>query len=84
MITEKQIKTIFKQLHDDLSDIYYDGTMGLTKEEFDQQHGMMWGIMEEELIAEGYLTIPEPPRDLAAEMTNLEQRVKMLERGKTR
>ena len=76
MPTEKEIKNTHKQLHDDLSEIYYDGTMGLTKEEFDIQHGMIWDTMRDELVAAGHLTIPEPPRDLAAEIDELKAKLK--------
>lgn len=78
-MTEKQIIAEYKRLHDDLSKIYYDGTMGLTKEEFDAQHGLIWASMEAELIAEGYIILPEPPKDLAAEVTALEARIIKLE-----
>ena len=68
MTTEKQIKAEYKELHDLLSESYYN-FHNISKEEFDGQHGVIWKNMEDELIAEGYLTIPEPPRDLAAEVT---------------
>lgn len=61
MLTEIQIKAKYKKLHDDLSEAYYSGESGLTKEEFDQQHGKVWSDMEAELIAGGFLTPPEPP-----------------------
>lgn len=72
-MTEKQIKAEYKRLHDDLSKIYYDGIMGITKEEFDAQHGMIWDGLEAQLIAEGYLPPPRPRRDLAAEIDALRQ-----------
>lgn len=71
MLTEKEIKNTHKQLHDELSEIYYDGTMGMSKEEFDTLHGQIWETMKEDLITEGHLTISEPPRDLLAEITVL-------------
>ncbi len=79
MPTENQIKTNYKKLHDDLSDIYYDGTMGITKTDFDAQHGLIWDSMRDELIAAGHLTLPEPPRDLAAEVDTLKAAVIALE-----
>ena len=80
MQTEKEIKTNFKKLHDDLSDIYYDGTMGMSKEEFDNQHGMIWDTMRDELIAGGFITVPPPPRDLKAEIDELKIKVDALEK----
>lgn len=71
MPTEAEIKAKYKNLHDDLSKSYYGGTSGLTKEEFDAQHGQIWADMEAELIAGGYLTLPEPVRDLAKELDTL-------------
>jgi len=61
MPTEAEIKAKYKVQHDTLSASYYAGTSGLTKEEFDFQHGKIWSDMEAELIAEGYLTSPSPP-----------------------
>jgi len=79
MLTEIEIKAKYKKLHDDLSDAYYGGTSGLTKEEFDLQHGKVWNDMEAELIAEGYLTPPTPSRNLEAEIDALNIRLKALE-----
>jgi len=59
MPTEQEIKANYKQLHDVLSESYYDGTSGLTKEEFDFQHGQIWNDMEALLIVEGYITPSE-------------------------
>ena len=69
-MTAKEIRTKYKDLHDNLSDTYYK-KHELTKEEFDIRHGQIWGDMEAELIAGGYLTLPEPERDLAAEIDDL-------------
>lgn len=80
MPIEAEIKAKYKKLHDDLSDAYYGGTSGLTKEEFDIQHGKIWGDMETELIAEGFMLPLEPARDLPAEMDDLKARVEKLER----
>jgi len=60
-MTAEEIRYKHKALHDELSDAFYAGTSGLTKEEFDLQHGRIWADMEAELIAEGYLTPPAPP-----------------------
>lgn len=57
-MTEAEIRAYWKDLHDTLSADYYDGTSGLSKEEFDTQHGQIWADMEAELIAEGY---KQPP-----------------------
>ena len=78
MPTEKEIKDIHKQLHDDLADIYYgqEPKGQLTKEEFDALHGQIWNTMRDDLIAEGHLTIPEPPRDLVAEIDELKAKLK--------
>ena len=80
MLTEKEIRDTYLSLHNDLSEIYYDGTMGLTKAEFDQLHGQGWQAMEDELIAGGYLTLSEPPRDLAAEIDNLKAEMLLLKK----
>ena len=80
MLPEKEIKSNHKAQHDTLSKAYYAGTSGLTKEQFDVQHGKVWTGMETELIAGGYLTIPEPPRDLEAELDNLKERLGKLEK----
>ncbi len=79
MITEKQIKSKWKEQHDILSNAYYAGTSGLTKEEFDSQHGAIWEMMESDLIEDGYRIIPEPPRDLVAEIDDLKARLVKLE-----
>ena len=63
MPSEQEIKANYKAQHDTLAASYYGGTSGLTKEQFDIQHGQIWGNMKAELIANGYLTplIPKPP-----------------------
>ena len=61
MPTRDKIKATYEQLHNDLSEIYYDGTMGLTLDEFDSLHGQTWMNMEAELIANGHLDPPAPP-----------------------
>ena len=77
---KEEIITKYKALHDTLTQSYYSGTRGLSKEEFDLQHGKIWSDMEAELIAEGYSQPPEPPRDLATEIDNLNTRIKDLEK----
>ena len=74
MLTEKEIKTNYKELHDLLSESYYS-FHNISKEEFDIQHSQIWANMKAELIAEGHLTIPEPPRDLAKEIDKLKARL---------
>ncbi|KKL61886.1 hypothetical protein LCGC14_2190800, partial [marine sediment metagenome] len=64
MPTEKEIKTNHKEIHDTLTEDYYKNKL-MSKEDFDYLHGQNWEDMEAKLIAEGHLTIPEPPRDLA-------------------
>jgi len=80
MPTEAEIKAKYKKLHDDLSESYYAGTSGLTKEEFDAQHGKIWADMEAELITEGHLKLGRP-RDLAKEIDELRTRIEKLEAG---
>jgi len=79
MSTEAKIKAKYKAKHDSLSESYYSGSSGLSKEEFDQQHGQIWAGMKAELIAEGYLTIPDSPRNLEAEIDELNKRIRTLE-----
>jgi len=78
MLTENEIITKYKTLHDELTECYYKGHE-LTKEEFDLQHGAIWNAMEQELIAGGFLEVPPVPRDLAKEIDMLEARVTKLE-----
>jgi len=61
MASEAEIRASYKLQHDELSADYYAGTSGLTKEEFDTQHGQIWNDMESELIAEGYRQPPPEP-----------------------
>ena len=74
MPTEKDIKSIHITLHDSLSEDYYQNKL-MSKEEFDYYHGQNWDDMEDELITEGRRTIPEPPRDLLAEIDELKARL---------
>ncbi len=77
MLTEKKIKGNYKKLHDDLSEDYYQNKL-MSKEDFDYYHGQNWEDMEAELITRGYRTIPEPSRDLAAEIDELRASIKGL------
>ncbi len=74
MLAEKEIKYLHKQLHDDLSEDYYQNKL-MSKEDFDYLHGQNWDDMEAEFITEGHRTIPEPPRDLLAEIDELRARL---------
>ena len=76
---EVEIKTSHKNLHDSISEDYYQNKL-MSKEDFDHYHGQNWDDMEVELIAEGYLTLPEPPRDLGAEIDDLRKMLKNLKR----
>lgn len=78
MPAEATIKAKYKKLHDDLSAIYYDGTIELSKVDFDSQHGLIWNTMRDELIEAGYFTWPEPKRDLAAEIDALKEDIEKL------
>ncbi len=78
MPTEIEIKANYKVQHDTLSKSYYNGSSGLTKEQFDSRHGQVWNDMEAKLITEGFLTIPEPPRDLEAEIDELKAEINLL------
>ena len=79
MPTEAEIKSKYKAQHDTRSESYYAGTSGLTKEQFALQHGKIWNDMEAELIAKGYLKLPEPVKDLAAEIDSLKAKIEKLE-----
>ena len=80
MLTAEEIRAKSKALHDEISASYYSGTSGLSKEQFDLQHGKIWNDMEADLITEGYKKTPKPPRDLEAEIDTL--KVKVSDLGK--
>ena len=61
MPTEAEIKANYKAIHDELEHRYYI-LHELPKEEFDLLHGQNWEAMKQDLIAEGYITGPQPPR----------------------
>ena len=62
--TDKTINTVESYSHD----LGVDGAIEITKQE------------SEDFMASLPKLIEEPPRDLEAELTNLEERVKLLER----
>ena len=74
-----EIRARYKELHDNLGESYYK-RHELSKEDFDLQHGKIWNDMEAELISEGYLTPPEPARDLEKEIDELKEKIKELEK----
>jgi bisphosphoglycerate-dependent phosphoglycerate mutase len=80
MPTKDKIIAKYKALHDTLSERYYGGTRGLSKEEFDAHHAKIWADMDAELIAAGYRQPPEPVRDLPAEIDDHEARLLALEK----
>ena len=71
---EAEIKTSHKNLHDSISEDYYRNKL-MSKEDFDYYHGQNWDDMGTQLIAGGYIKIPEPPRDLEAEIDELKARI---------
>ena len=73
-MTEVEIKTSHKNLHDTLSEDYYKNKL-MSKEDFDYLHGQNWEGMETELIAGGYIKPPEPVRALEAEIDELKARI---------
>lgn len=70
MKTEAEIIAKSKAHHDRLSKRYYSGTSGLSKEDFETQHGKIWSSMRFALIHSGYIQPPGP---------TLEDRVAALE-----
>lgn len=83
MPTEGEIKAKYKALHDELSDSYYK-RHELSKEDFDTRHGVIWADLEATLIAAGYLTVPQPPRNLEAEIDELRVKVADYDKLKAR
>ena len=79
MDSEAGIRRKYKEYHDLFSWSFYSGTSGLTKEQFDLQHGQIWANMEADLIAAGFLVPAKSPRDLGKEIDELKVRVKKLE-----
>ena len=79
MPTAKEIKANYKAQHDTLSESYYNGSSGLTKEQFDSQHGQVWDDMEAEIQTASDYVEPIPPRDLEAEIDTLKIKLVALE-----
>ena len=77
MLAEAEIKSRYKDIHDSLSEDYYNKKL-MSKEDFDYYHGQNWNDMEAELLAEGYITPPEPVRDLEAEIDELKADIEVL------
>ena len=80
MANESGIRAWYKECHDLLSKSFYGGKSGLTKEQFDLQHGINWTNMKNELIASGFIPPDQPPRDLGKEIDELKARVVGLEK----
>ena len=76
---EIEIKDSHKKIHDDLTEDYYKKKL-MSKEDFNYYHGQNWADMETELIAEGYIKPPEPVRDLATRVSELEAKIAVLEK----
>lgn len=81
MPTEQGIKAKYKELHGLLSESYYN-FHNITKEEFDTQHGQIWIDMEAELIANGFIKLPEPARDPLTEIDELKEEIVKLKASK--
>ena len=83
MQTEQEIKDKAKLDHDNLSAAFYALTPDNRKKaraKFDRSHGKIWSDMEGDLIAGGYLTVPEPPRDLEAEIDELRAEIEKIKK----
>ncbi len=78
-MSESDIKTTPKEIHDNLSEDYYKNKL-MSKEDFDYYHGQNWTDLENELMAEGYIKPPEPVRDLAAEIDELKAEIEKLKK----
>ena len=74
MLQEEIIAKYTKQ-HNELSETYYAGTSGLTKEEFALQHSKIWSDMDDEIKTANDYVEPILPRDLAAEIDDLKARI---------
>jgi len=77
MDTVATIRIKYLALHRALSIRYYRAHQ-LSKEEFDAQHGQLWNDMDAELLAAGYPSPLQPPRDLEAEIDDLKDRLQQL------
>jgi len=79
-MTAEEIKAKYKTLHDDFTEGYYRGSSGLTKETFDIQHGKIWADMEAEIKTASDYIVPEPVKDLAQRVSELEAKIAVLEK----
>ena len=79
MTTENKLTEDAQKAHDNLSEDYYKKGL-MSKEDFDYYHGEIWDGLEGDKIAAGYLTVPEPPRDLEAEIDELRAEIEELKR----
>lgn len=70
----------FKAQHDILTIDYYTGVSGLTKEQFDQEHGQIWQDLDNELVASGFKQLPGPALDVGKELLRLKVRIDKLEK----
>ncbi len=79
MPTEKKLTEDAQKAHGNLSEDYYKKGL-MSKEDFDYYHGEIWDGLERDKIAAGYLTVPEPPRDLEAEIDELRAEIEKLKK----
>jgi len=78
METREEIIKRYEDIHEDLGRQYYiEGA--LSKGEFDRLHGQNWQALEDNLIKAGFIKPPEVPRDLAAEIDEIKERLDQLE-----
>jgi len=78
MVTEAEIMTKYKALHDKLSIDYYQNQL-LSKADFDHQHGNVWADMEGELIASGFRPLLSNSRLIEEIIDEIRDRIKRLE-----
>ena len=78
-MSEKKLVKDATTAHDNLSEDYYKNKL-MSKEDFNYYHGEIWGKLEAHKIAAGYLVVPEPPRDLEAEIDELRAEIKKLKK----
>ena len=76
---QEEIRAKYKKQHDELSEAFYAGTSGLTKEQFDTQHGKVFSNMDAELKMASDYVEPVPPRNLEAEIDALKAGISALE-----
>jgi len=77
-MTEEEIVQDHVENHRYLEKLYYHRG-DISKDTFDRLHGENWKKLEEALILAGFRQIPIVPRDLAAEIDEIVERVKKLE-----